>query len=50
MSGARKLAKSAATWSSVMHSTEASVGASTGVSGGVFADGVSFASDKEKER
>jgi hypothetical protein len=40
MSVAKKLVKSAATWSSLRRSTEASVGASTGVSGGVFADGV----------
>ena len=48
--GCQELVKSAATWASLSRSTEASVGASTGVSGGVFADGVSFASDKEKER
>ncbi len=42
ISGARKLVKSAATWSSLRRSTEASLGASTGVSGGVFTDGVSL--------
>ncbi len=42
ISGAKRLAKSAATCSSLRHSTGASTEASTGASGGLLADGVSL--------
>ena len=42
ISGAKRLAKSAVTCSSLSCAEEAYVGASTGVSGGLFADGVSL--------